>query len=61
MAVASLDQALENLQPMIDDGLLEITGRRVTVHENGRVWVRNIAAAFDAYLGQGKARHSSAV
>lgn len=61
MADGALDQALQRLQPMIDDGLVTVAGRSLNVSEAGRVWVRNIAAAFDAYLGLDKARHSSAV
>jgi oxygen-independent coproporphyrinogen-3 oxidase len=34
-------------------------GFRVT--EKGRIFVRSIAACFDAYLGQGQARHSAGV
>ena len=34
---------------------------RGALHGAEREWGRNIAAAFDAYLGLDKARHSSAV
>lgn len=56
-----LDDALDNLRPLADDALVEIAGRHVRVTEQGRPLVRAAAAAFDAYLGAGKARHSAAV
>ena len=61
MAEHALDDSLSALQPMIDDGLVRLDGRALKVNEAGRVWVRNVAAAFDAYLGLDKARHSQAV
>ena len=41
--------------------LVIIEGQRVTVTEAGRPFVRLVAAAFDAYLAKGTARHSRAV
>jgi oxygen-independent coproporphyrinogen-3 oxidase len=43
------------------DELLVLTATGVVVTSRGRLFVRSIAAAFDAYLADGKARHSIAV
>ena len=58
---AVLDPALAALAPLAADGLIEVEGARVAVTEAGRPFVRLAAAAFDAYLGTGQARHSRAV
>ncbi len=52
---------LERLQPLAADGLVTIAGRRITVTDEGRPFVRLAAAVFDAYLETGAARHSRAV
>jgi len=41
---------LGELQTFIDDGLLTVDDDRVTVLPKGRIFVRNIAMVFDAYL-----------
>lgn len=41
---------LERLAPMVDDGLVRLEGDRVMVTELGRLFVRNVAMTFDAYL-----------
>lgn len=43
------------------DGIFVRSGNRFVVTERGKPFVRSIAARFDAYLGQGAARHSVAV
>jgi oxygen-independent coproporphyrinogen-3 oxidase len=43
------------------DELLVLTATGVVVTGRGRPFVRSVAAAFDAYLAEGKARHSIAV
>lgn len=43
------------------DGIFKRSGNRFVVTDRGKPFVRSIAAAFDAYLGQGTARHSIAV
>jgi oxygen-independent coproporphyrinogen-3 oxidase len=53
--------ALDTLAPLAEEGLVSIKGRRITLTEAGRPFVRLAAAAFDAYLGRGAARHSRAV
>ncbi len=52
---------MEKLGAMADDGLVNLSGNTITVTETGRPLVRLVAAAFDAYLSSGKARHSRAV
>ena len=44
-----------------DDGLVVAAGTRMTVTAAGKPFVRLVAAAFDAYLARGTARHSRAV
>lgn len=60
-AVSLLDEAEPLLKEPLRDGLatLDRTGLHVT--RTGRPYVRILAACFDAYLAQGKARHSAAV
>jgi oxygen-independent coproporphyrinogen-3 oxidase len=64
-AVAAADTdfstELAELHPLAADGLVRIEGQRVTVTEEGRPFVRLVAATFDAYLAQARARHSIAV
>jgi oxygen-independent coproporphyrinogen-3 oxidase len=43
------------------DGLVVRSDRGFRVTERGRPFVRSICACFDAYLGQGLARHSAGV
>jgi oxygen-independent coproporphyrinogen-3 oxidase len=56
-----LDREIESLRAYEADGLLRIDGRRIVVEEKGRPYLRLIAAAFDAYLPDRRARHSIAV
>ncbi len=42
--------ALQELLPMQDDGLVEINQSVIRVTETGRLFLRNIAMCFDAYL-----------
>jgi oxygen-independent coproporphyrinogen III oxidase len=55
--------ALEDLKPMEEDGLLSLHADRIEVHPLGRLLVRNIALPFDAYLrkGDGAKRFSRTV
>jgi oxygen-independent coproporphyrinogen-3 oxidase len=56
-------------EPLIDDagfvldvdqdGLTEITPDGFRITERGRPFVRSICACFDAYLGEGSARHAA--
>ena len=52
---------LEALQSLERQRLVEREDRRIRVTEQGRPFVRLVAAAFDVYLREGKARHSAAV
>jgi len=42
--------AIGKLQPLIEDGLVAVTPEAIRVTPLGRVFLRNIAMAFDAYL-----------
>lgn len=54
-------QALERLQPFMEDGLVEVYAERIQVTAAGRLWVRSICACFDAYLSQGQQRYSKVI
>ena len=58
---SQFDADLARLQPMQQDGLIVVEGRRLTMTEDGRPLVRAACAAFDRYLNQGEMRHSRAV
>lgn len=45
-------EALVDLQPLEADGLVSVDSRYVAVTELGRLFLRNIAMCFDAYLKQ---------
>jgi len=53
--------SLASLKPMQDDGLLELNESSLQVTDQGRLFVRNIAMAFDAYLDSNKAKFSKTV
>lgn len=57
----ALDTALPELRNLANDGLLTLEGRHLRLTEEGRPFMRLAAAAFDAYLAKGAARHSVAV
>jgi oxygen-independent coproporphyrinogen-3 oxidase len=42
--------AMANLRPLADDGLVEIAADRVSVTPSGRLFLRNIGMCFDRYL-----------
>lgn len=56
-----LDGELASLSDMEADGLVTRNGPVITVTKTGQPFVRTIAARFDAYLNNGKGRHSVAV
>lgn len=56
-----LDDCLARLAEAARDGLVEIDGRRLRVTERGWPFMRNVAAAFDAYLVPDETRHARAV
>jgi len=43
-------EALENLQPMVEDGLVRIEPQRIVATSRGRLLLRNMAMCFDRYL-----------
>jgi len=43
-------EELAALEPMVKDGLVAIDGTKVSVMEQGRLFVRNVCMAFDAHL-----------
>ena len=55
------DAALNALAPLTAEGLVTVANDRIAITHAGRPFVRLAAAAFDAYLGKGTARHSRAV
>jgi len=57
----AFDAARAELETLAGQGLVTLAGRKVVVTEAGRPFSRLAAAAFDAYLDKGAARHSAAV
>ena len=60
-SVSDFDADMEKLKPLLDDGICTIDDYAIEVTEIGRPFIRLVASAFDAYLGQGEGRHSRAV
>ncbi|MCI4679364.1 oxygen-independent coproporphyrinogen III oxidase [Rhodoblastus acidophilus] len=58
---AALDAAQEELAQLTGEGVATQEGRRVSITEAGRPFMRLVASAFDAYLAARAARHSVAV
>ena len=58
---ASLQVSIKALHQLREDDLIEIDGGRIKLSSDRRAFVRLVAAAFDAYLPSGDARHSAAV
>ena len=48
--------ALTKLQPLVDDGLVEIREGRITATPLGRMFIRNVAMCFDAHLPNAERR-----
>ncbi|MEJ1936283.1 hypothetical protein WDZ92_39325, partial [Nostoc sp. NIES-2111] len=57
----AMDDAFAELDGLAAQGVLTRTGRTITLTQEGRPFMRLAAAAFDAYLHAGAARHSAAV
>ncbi len=57
----ALADSRPKLEKLAADGLIELDGDRVTVTPDGRLLVRCVGAAFDAYFTEQPARHSKAV
>jgi oxygen-independent coproporphyrinogen-3 oxidase len=47
-------EIIQRLKAIIDDGLIEISENKITVKEEGRMFVRNICMAFDLRLIENK-------
>lgn len=52
---------IEQLRPMVDDGLVEMDRDSIEITPLGRLLVRNVAMCFDAYLGKTAVRYSRTV
>lgn len=52
----ALPDGLERLGPLVEEGLARLSPGRVEVTPLGRLFVRNVASAFDAYLHQSQAQ-----
>lgn len=48
--------ALRQLRPLADDGLVEIRGGRISATPLGRLFIRNVAMCFDAHLARTEPR-----
>lgn len=59
--LSDLGGSLQRLTPLIEDGIAVIEEERLRVTDEGRPFLRLVAAAFDAYLNEGTKRHSRAV
>ena len=59
--VRVFDSATAQLQEFRADGLIEWEGSTITATPLGLPVIRVIAAAYDAYLATGKAKHAVAV
>ncbi len=57
----TLDDVLPKLASLAEDGLVRIAGRQITITDEGRTFVRNIAACFDTHWQASAGRHSRAV
>ena len=57
----TLAEARPKLEELAADGLIELDGDRITVTPDGRLLVRCVCAAFDAYLEVAEGKHSKAV
>lgn len=44
------DAILQRLEPMFGDGLISLSGQKLTVMPKGRPFIRNICMAFDVLL-----------
>ncbi|MTI18833.1 oxygen-independent coproporphyrinogen III oxidase [Rhodobacteraceae bacterium RKSG542] len=61
LPISHFDDSMKALEPLMEDGLVVIDNNRVMVSDQGRRYVRVVAAAFDAYLAKQTAKHSVAV
>lgn len=59
-APEAFSDALERLQPLAKDGLVEIDGWKIVIPDEMRPLMRNVAAAFDSYLNAPARKTSTA-
>jgi oxygen-independent coproporphyrinogen-3 oxidase len=59
--IGAFDAAQADLAALVQEGVAVTEGRRVSMTEAGKPFLRLVASAFDAYLPRGAARHSVAV
>jgi oxygen-independent coproporphyrinogen-3 oxidase len=52
---------LPRLQPMQDDGLLDVDARGIEILPAGRLLIRNICMVFDAYLDRSQQKYSKVI
>jgi oxygen-independent coproporphyrinogen III oxidase len=57
----TFDDGVARLQPLVEEGLVELKRGRLRVTKAGRLAVRLICAEFDHHLPGSAARHSAAV
>ena len=50
MLFPEIDEVLEQLEEMAQDGLIQLSDSSVTILEKGKPFVRNICMAFDLRL-----------
>ena len=55
------EKELSNLDEFQQDELIKLDTNRLTVTDKGRLFIRNIAMTFDAYLGEGEGRFSKTI
>ena len=53
--------AYDRLKSLEADGMVQMNGFNVSVPQDRKIFVRNIAQAFDAHYVQAPAKHSRAV
>jgi oxygen-independent coproporphyrinogen III oxidase len=49
------------MQPFVSERFVSVTGKLISLSEQGRPFVRLIASVFDSYLQESGNRHSVAV
>jgi oxygen-independent coproporphyrinogen-3 oxidase len=57
----SIVDAFEKLEPLCDAGLAKVENGTLTVPDEHRPFLRNVASAFDAYFAPAPKRHARAV
>jgi oxygen-independent coproporphyrinogen-3 oxidase len=53
--------SLARLAPLLEDGIAQLEGSRLTVNPQWHIFVRLVCAAFDSYLEDANAMHAKAV